>query len=87
MNDPYQDVVTKFLCIVDFVAPIRTLKVKSRTKPHFDIDFLNVIRNRDKHYKKINRLGIETDKGNFKCAKLSFKKQLIRKNFTLKKKL
>ena len=57
MNDAYQDVVTKFLCIVDFVAPIRTLKVKSRTKPYFDIDYLNVIRNRDKHYKKIQSIG------------------------------
>ena len=55
MNHAYQDFNTKFLSAVDSVSPIRTLRVKSNTKPWFDIDVLNVIRNRDKHYKKFKQ--------------------------------
>ena len=47
-----QDFVTRFLSAVDSVSPIRTLRVKSNTKPWFDIDVLNATRNRDKHCKK-----------------------------------
>ena len=53
VNDAYQDFVTKFLSVIDFVAPIRTLRVKSNTKPWFDTNVLNAIRNRDKHYRKV----------------------------------
>ena len=38
VNDAYQDFLTKFLSVIDFVAPIRTLRVKFNTKPCFDID-------------------------------------------------
>ena len=63
--------------------------MKSNTKPWFDIDVLNAIQNRDKHYKKFKQLGRVTDKDNFKYAKLSLKKLLIIKknNFILRKKL
>ena len=87
VNHAYQDFVTKFLSAVDSVLPIRTLRVKSNTKPWFDIDVLNSIRNRNKHYKNFKQSGRETDKDNFKYARLSLKKLLIiRKNFTLRKK-
>ena len=87
VNHAYQDFVTKFLSAVDFVLPIRTLRVKSNTKPWFDIDVLNSIQNRNKHYKNFKQSGRETDKDNFKYARLSLKKLLIiRKNFTLRKK-
>ena len=32
VNDAYQDILTKFLYVIDFVAPIRTLRVKPNTK-------------------------------------------------------
>ena len=87
VNHAFQDFVTKFLSAVDSVSPIRPLRVKSNTKPRFDIDVINAIRNRDKHYKKFTQSGRETDKDNFKYAKLSLKKLLIRrKNFSLRKK-
>ena len=47
--------------------------MKSNTKPWFDIDVLNTIRNLDKHYEKFKQSGRETDKDNFKYAKLSLK--------------
>ena len=43
VNDAYHDLGTKVLFVIDFVAPIRTLTVKSNTKPWFDIDVLNAI--------------------------------------------
>ena len=88
VNHAYQDFVTKFLFAVDSVSPIRTLRVKSNIKPWFDIDVLIAIWNRDKHYKKFKQSGRETDKDNFKYARLSLKKLLIiGKSFTLRKKL
>ena len=87
MNDAYQDFDTKFLPAVDSVSPIRTLRVKSNTKPLFDIDVLNVIPNLDKLYKKFKQarklkktiLNIK----NFHLRKLL----IIRKNFTFRKKM
>ena len=72
--DTYQDFVTKFLSVIDFVAPIRTFKVKSNTKPWFVIDALNTMWNCDKHYRKLKQARNKIDKGNFKCAKLLLKK-------------
>ena len=74
VNHANQDFVTKFLSAVDSVSPIKTLRVKSNIRPWFDIDVLNAIQNRDKHYKKFKQSGRETDKDNFKYAKLSLKK-------------
>ena len=71
--------MTRFLSAVDSVSPIRTLRVKSNTKPWFDIDVLNAIQNRDKHCKKFKWSGRETDKGNFKYARLSLKKIINKK--------
>ena len=73
MNNAYQEFITKFLFAVDSVSPIRTLKVKSYTKPWFEIDILSAIRNRDKHYKKFRQSDRESDKDNFRYAKLSLK--------------
>ena len=42
---PHQEFVTTFLSVINFVAPIRTLRVKSNTKCWFDIDLSNAIRN------------------------------------------
>ena len=63
----------KFFSVIDLVGPIRTLTVKSNTKPQFDSDALNTIQNYDNHYKKFKRSDKETDKGNFKCAKFYLK--------------
>ena len=48
--------------------------MKCNTKPWFDIDVLNPIRNHDKHYKKIKQSDKEIDKDNFRYLKLSLKK-------------
>ena len=79
VDEVYQDFVTEFLSAVDSVSPTRTSRVKSNTKPWFDIGVLNAFWNRDKHYKKFKQSGKETDKDNFKYANLSLKK--LRKKF------
>ena len=56
MNEEYQNFVTKILFEVDFVAPIKTLRVKSNTNYWFDIDVLNATGNRDKQYKKFKAI-------------------------------
>ena len=63
----------KFFSVIDLVGPIRTLTVKSNTKPQFDSDALNTIQNYDNRYKKLKRSDKETDKDNFKCAKFYLK--------------
>ena len=67
---PTRTFVTKFLSTVDSVSPMRTWRVKSSNKTRFDIDVLNAIRTRDKHYKKLKQSGQEIDKDNLKYAKL-----------------
>ena len=54
VNHTYQDLVAKFLSAVDSVSPIGTLR-EIYTRPCFDIDALNAIRNRHKHYKKFKQ--------------------------------
>ena len=70
VSDAYQDFVTKLLPAVGFVSPIRTLRVKSHTKPWLDKDALNAIRNSDKPYKDSNNQ-----------AKFSLKKIINNKPF------
>ena len=74
VNDAYQDFATNFLLVIDFLALIRGLRVKSNSKSWFDIDIFYTIRNHDKYKKKFKRSDKEIDKHNFKCAKLLLKK-------------
>ena len=88
VNNAYQDFVTKFLSAVDSISPIRTLRVKSNTKPWFDIDILKMLFETVISTKKIQTIRQSNCKDNFKYAKLSLKKKslTIRKNLTLRKK-
>ena len=52
------------MSVIDFNR-VRTLNVKSNTKPWFEIDFLK---------KFLTFSGNVIDEGNFKCAKLLLKK-------------
>lgn len=74
MKDAYWEFLTTFLPIVDSVG---TLRVKSNTKPFFDVDVWNAIENHDQHYKKFKWSGKENEKINLKCAKGLLKNLLI----------
>ena len=48
VDDACQDFVTKFLSVIGFVTPVRTLSVKSNTKPWFDIKWKQSSKDTDK---------------------------------------
>ena len=76
------------LSVINFIAPIRNLRVKYNTKSWFDIDVSCAIRNRDKHYRKFKGSGKEIVKDIIECAKLLFKKVINnKKNLSFQEKI
>lgn len=85
VNSTYWDCVITLLSAVNSVPPIRTLKVKSTTKPWFDIDVLNAVQNCDKNHKTFSRSGKGIDNDNFEKVKFYLKKLLtVKKLITTK---
>ena len=62
MKDIYRDFASKYLHVVDSISPIRTIRVKSKSKRWFDIDVLNTIQDLDKYYKKLKLSSKEIEK-------------------------
>lgn len=48
--------------MVDSISPIRTIRVKSKSKRWFDIDVLNTIQDLDKYYTKLKLSSKEIEK-------------------------
>ena len=60
--------------------------MKANSIPWFDNQIMSAIQRRNKIYKKFQRSGLETDKDNFKVAKMHLQKMILRKrNLTFKK--
>ena len=53
--------------------------MKANTKPWFDNQTESAIQRRDKLYKKFQHSGIETDKDNFKVARMHLQKMILKK--------
>ena len=53
--------------------------MKANSKPWFDIKIVSAIQRRDKLYKKFKHSGLETDKDNFKVAKMYLQKMILKK--------
>lgn len=62
MKDIYRDFASKYLHVVDSISPIRTIRVKSKSKRWFDIDVLNTIQDLDKYYTKLKLSSKEIEK-------------------------
>ena len=72
-----------YIIITVIITLFQTLK-ETKNKKYL----INTIRNCDKHYKSFKKSGKETDKHNFKYAKVLLSKILIiRKNFALREKI
>ena len=85
VNDAYQDFVTNFLSVIDFLALVRALRVKSNTKSWFHIGLSNASQ---KQFKKSNEQAKRLTKTILNILNISLKKQLIiSKNVILKKTL
>ena len=74
----YKFVLVFFFFTVLLLWQIDTyLKVNS--KPRFDNQIVSAIQRRDKLYKKFKHSGLETDKDNFKVAKMHLQKMILKK--------
>ena len=79
MNDAYSDFIYTFVEAINFIAPSKKIRVKANSKPWFDNQIVSAIQRRDKLYKKFKHSGLETDKDNFKVAKMHLKKMILKK--------
>ena len=50
VNDAYQDLLNKFMNVIDKIAPLRQIRVKSNSKPWFDGEISEKIRRNTKKY-------------------------------------
>ena len=55
--------------VIDKIAPLKQIRVKSNSKPWFDGETLERIRVRDKLRKKYNKSGLQIDFDNLKMLK------------------
>ena len=53
--------------------------MNANSKPWFDNQIVSAIQRRDKLYKKFKHSGLETDKDNFKVAKMHLQKMILKK--------
>ena len=53
--------------------------MKANSKPWFDNQIVSAIQRLDKLYKKFKHSGLETDKDNFKVAKMHLQKMILKK--------
>ena len=79
VNDAYSDFIYRFVGAINFIAPSKKIRVKANSKPWFDNQIVSAIQRRDKLYKKFKHSGLETDKDNFKVAKMHLQKMILKK--------
>ena len=79
MNDACSDFIYRFVEAINFIAPSKKIRVKANSKPWFDNQIAPAIQRRDKLYKKFKHSGLETDKDNFKVAKMHLQKLILKK--------
>ena len=79
LNDAYSDFIYRFVETINFIAPSKKIRVKANSKPWFDNQTVSTIKRWDKPYKILKPSGLETDKDNFKVAKMHLQKMVLKK--------
>ena len=79
VNDAYSDFIYWFLGAINFIAPSKKIRVKVNSKPWFNNQIVSAIQKRDKLYKNFKHSSLETDKDNFKVAKVHLQKMILKK--------
>ena len=79
VNDAYSDFIYRFVEAINFIAPSKKIRVKANSEPWFDNQIVSAIQRRDKLYKEFKHSDLETDKDNFKVAKMHFQKMILKK--------
>ena len=71
--------IYRFVEAINFIAPAKRIKWKANSKPWFDNQIMAAIQRRGKLYKKFKHSRIETDKDNYKAAKMHLQKMIPKK--------
>ena len=79
VNDAYSDFIYKFVAAKNFITPGKNISVKANSKSWFDNQIVSAIQRWDKLYKMFKHSGLETDKDNFKVAKMQLQKMILMK--------
>ena len=79
VNDAYSDFIYRIVEAINFIAPSKKIRVKANSKSWFDNQIVSAIQRRDKLYKKFKHSSLETDKDNFKVAKMDLQKMILKK--------
>ena len=79
LNKAYQDFIFKLKEVTDLLCPSKKLRLKAYSKPWIDSETISAILRRDKLLKKYKKSGLETDKGNFRSAKMALQKTITKK--------
>ena len=79
VNYSFSDFIYRFVEAINFIAPSRKIRVKANSEPWFDNQIVSAIQRRDKLYKKFKHSGLETDKDNFRVAKMHLQKMILKK--------
>ena len=58
VNAAYADLSSKFMSVIDNIAPLKQIRLKTNTKPWFDGEILERILVRDKLRTKYKKLGL-----------------------------
>ena len=69
VSDAYSDFIYRFVKATKFIAPAKRIRVKANSKPWFNKDRINFIKNSD----------LETEKVNFKAAEMHLLKMILKK--------
>ena len=65
--------------MIDLLCPNKKLRLKASSKPWIDSETISAIRRRDKPFKKYKKSGSETDKDQFRLAKIALQKPISNK--------
>ena len=75
VNDAYSDFIFTLVGVINFISPAKKIRVKANSKPWFDYEFVSAIQRRE----KFKHSGLQTDKYNFKVAKMHLQKIILKK--------
>ena len=74
VNEAYADISSKLIGVIDSIAPLKQIRLKTNTKPWFVIEVLEKIRIRKKSRKKYKKFGLQIDFDIFKNVQKLAKK-------------
>ena len=78
VNDAYSDFIHRFVGAINFIAQVKRIRVKANSKLWFDNQIVTAVKS-GINYKKFKYSGLETNKDNFKVAKMYLQIMILKK--------